>query len=72
MSTRGVNFLNQWVADNLDEIGDANETAIAEMVMKLFADAKAIGISEVELEEGNGSAHDVVREAIRGAGDASD
>ncbi|MGX9148371.1 DUF768 domain-containing protein [Mesorhizobium sp. 128a] len=64
MSTRSNNFIHKWIGDNLDEIGDADETTIAEMVMKLFADAKAIGISEVELEEDGGSAHDVVREAI--------
>ncbi|TRC98263.1 DUF768 domain-containing protein [Mesorhizobium sp. WSM4303] len=51
MSTRGTNFIHQWIGDNLDEIGDADETTIAEMVMKLFADAQVIGISEVELEE---------------------
>ncbi|TRC98388.1 DUF768 domain-containing protein [Mesorhizobium sp. WSM4303] len=66
MSTRSTNFVHQWIGDNLDEIGDADETAIAELVMKLLADAKAIGISEVELEEDSGNAHEVLREAITG------
>ncbi|TPL35998.1 DUF768 domain-containing protein [Mesorhizobium sp. B2-4-6] len=40
MSTRGTNFLHKWIANNLESVGSADIISVAELVQKLFADAK--------------------------------
>lgn len=64
MSTRGTNFLHQWIKDNLSDIESADIISVADLVQKLFADAKAGGILSYELDEDSGSVYQVVLEAI--------
>ena len=64
MSTRGTNFLHEWIANNLDRVESADIISVADLVQKLFADAKAAGIASTELEEDGGSIYQVVLEAI--------
>jgi hypothetical protein len=64
MSTRGTNFLHKWLSNNLDGLLRRDMISVSEAVQKLLADAKAVGIDEVEIEEDMGSVHDVVLDAI--------
>ncbi|UVK47559.1 DUF768 domain-containing protein [Mesorhizobium sp. AR07] len=64
MSTRGINFLDQWLSNNLSGIVSADVISVAEAIQKLFADAKAIGISSTEIEEETGSVYEMVLDAI--------
>jgi len=51
MSTRGINFLHQWISNNVLETASADIVSIHEMTHKAFADAKAIGIKREEIDE---------------------
>ncbi|MGY2993675.1 hypothetical protein ACVWWD_002482 [Mesorhizobium sp. URHB0026] len=44
MSTRGINFLDQWIANNVPETAPADVISVDELTHKLIADAKAVGI----------------------------
>jgi hypothetical protein len=63
MSTRGTNFLHQWLSNNLSGIASA-DISVSESIQKLFADAKSLGISSIEIEEDTGSVYDAVLDAI--------
>ncbi|WP_095202006.1 DUF768 domain-containing protein [Mesorhizobium carmichaelinearum] len=54
MSTRGTDFLYKWISANVPETVGADIISVAELTQKLFADAKSIGISSVEIEEDTG------------------
>ncbi|WP_419694417.1 DUF768 domain-containing protein [Mesorhizobium muleiense] len=64
MSTRGTNFLHQWISNNVPEATGVDVLSVAELAQKLFADAKAIGITGVEIEEETGSAYETILDAI--------
>ena len=64
MSTRGTDFLYQWISANVPETIGADIISVAELTQKLFADAKAIGISSVEIEEETGSVYEAILDAI--------
>ncbi|CAN7701058.1 hypothetical protein LJR234_005964 [Mesorhizobium amorphae] len=64
MSTRGVNFLHKWIANNVPETVGAEVISVAELTQQLFADAKAVGISSVEIEEDTGSVYEVILDVI--------
>ena len=64
MSTRGTNFLHKWLSSNVPETVGADVLSVAELTQKLFADAKAIGISSVEIEEDTGSVYETILDAI--------
>jgi hypothetical protein len=64
MSTRGTDFLHKWVTNNLTDLASMDVISLAETIQKLFADAKAIGISSNELEEDTGSIYQAMFEAI--------
>lgn len=51
MSTRGINFLHQWVENNVPDTAKADAVSIDELTNKLFSDAKAIGIKREEIDE---------------------
>ena len=55
MSTRGTNFLHKWISSNVHETVGADIISVAELTQKLFADAKALGINSLEIEEDTGS-----------------
>lgn len=52
------------MASNVPETAGADVISVAELTQKLFADAKAIGISSVEIEEDTGSAYEAILDAI--------
>lgn len=64
MSTRGTNFLHKWLSSNVPETVSADVISVAELTQKLFADAKAIGIGSVEIEEDTGSVYETILDAI--------
>ncbi|WP_192178819.1 DUF768 domain-containing protein [Mesorhizobium amorphae] len=64
MSTRAVNFLHKWISNNVPETVGADIISVAELTQKLFADAKAIGIGSVEIEEETGSVYEVILDVI--------
>ncbi|RJT23005.1 DUF768 domain-containing protein [Mesorhizobium waimense] len=64
MSTRAVNFLHKWISNSVPETVGVDIISVAELTQKLFADAKAIGISGSEIEEETGSVYEVILDAI--------
>ena len=64
MSTRGTDFVYKWITNNVPDDTSSDVLSVAELVQKLFADAKALGITSNELEEDTGSVYQVVLEAI--------
>ncbi|OWK20644.1 hypothetical protein AJ88_27710 [Mesorhizobium amorphae CCBAU 01583] len=64
MSTRAVNFLHKWISTTSLRPSALTSSSVAELTQKLFADAKAIGIGSVEIEEETGSVYEVILDAI--------
>lgn len=64
MSTRGTDFLYKWIGANLPKTASNDMLSVADLTQKLFADAKAIGISSAEIEEDIGSAYETIMDAI--------
>src|ERR1700752_5326686 len=64
MSTRGTNFLQQWLTDNLPETAGVDVISVSELTRTLFADAKKQGISVAQIGEYNGSVYDAILNAI--------
>ena len=60
MSTRGTDFLYKWISNNVPEETPSDVLSVADLVQKLFADAKALGITSNELEQDNGSVYQLV------------
>lgn len=70
MSERGAEFFGKWITDNVmrGKVG-ADIVSVAELTAKLFADARAAGISEEEIQEEVGSAYEAILAAIVGSED---
>ncbi|PBB18125.1 DUF768 domain-containing protein [Mesorhizobium sp. WSM4313] len=68
MSERGAEFFGGWITDNVmrGNVG-ADIVSVAELTAKLFADARAAGIAEDEIEEEVGSAYEAILAAIVGS-----
>lgn len=64
MSTRGTDFLYKWISNNVPKTAGADVISVAELTQKLFADAKAVGISSTEIEEDTGSVYEAILDAI--------
>jgi hypothetical protein len=64
MSTRGINFLDEWLSDNLSDIPGVDVISVAEAIEKMMRAAKLRGIDSVEIEEENGSVYETVLDAI--------
>jgi hypothetical protein len=64
MSTRGINFLDRWIANNIPETARADVVSVSELTHKLFADAKALGIKREEIEEEVSSLYRTLVDAI--------
>jgi hypothetical protein len=64
MSTRGANFLEQWIANNVPETTKADVITVDELTHKLIADAKALGIKRVEIDEEVVSLYRTILDAI--------
>ncbi|TGP18054.1 MULTISPECIES: DUF768 domain-containing protein [unclassified Mesorhizobium] len=73
MSERGAEFFGKWITDNVlrGSVG-ADIISVAELTTKLFADAKAAGISKDEIEEEIGSAYEAIQAAITGPRDVEE
>ena len=64
MSTRGTDFLHNWMANNVPETATADIISVAELTQQLFAEAKAAGISSTEIEEDTESVYETILDAI--------
>lgn len=64
MSTRGINFLDRWLANNVPETTKADVISIDELTHKLIADAKALGIKREEIDEEVDSLYRTILDAI--------
>jgi len=52
------------MANNVPETASADIISVAELTQQLFAEAKAAGISSVEIEEEVGSVYEMILDAI--------
>ena len=64
MTTRGINFLDQWLANNVPETTKADVVSVDELTHKLIADAKALGIKRGEIDEEVDSLYRTILDAI--------
>jgi hypothetical protein len=64
MSTRGINFLDRWIANNVPEATKADVISIDELTHKLLADADAVGIMRIEIDEEVDSLYRTILDAI--------
>ena len=64
MSTRGINFLDRWLANNVPETAKADVISVDELTHKLIADAKSLGIKRVEIDEEVDSLYRTILDAI--------
>ena len=64
MSTRGIKFLDQWLANNVPETTRADVISVNELTHKLIADAKSLGIRRGEIEEEVDSLYNTILDAI--------
>ncbi|TSE03400.1 DUF768 domain-containing protein [Mesorhizobium intechi] len=64
MSTRGINFLERWLANNIPETTKADVISVDELTHKLIADAKALGIKRGEIDEEVDSLYRTILDAI--------
>jgi hypothetical protein len=64
MSTRGTNFLHQWLSNNVPETAKADVISVDELTHKLIADAKALGIKRDEIDEEVDSLYRTILDAI--------
>jgi hypothetical protein len=64
MSTRGTDFVDQWIQAKLPETVGADVISVAELTRKLFLDARAVGIDSAEIEEDVGSVYQAILDAI--------
>jgi hypothetical protein len=64
MSTRGTNFMHQWISNNVPETVGADVVSLWDVIHQLLADAKAAGISSAEIEADTGSVYEAIVDAI--------
>lgn len=64
MSTRGVNFLDRWIANNVPETSRPDVVSVGEVTHMLIADARAIGIKREEIDEEVDSLYRTLVDAI--------
>lgn len=51
MSTRGINFLDRWITNNVPETTKADVISADGLAHELIADAKALGIKREEIDQ---------------------
>jgi len=64
MSARGIDFLDQWIANNVPRTMKADVLLVDELTHKLIADAKALGIKRAEIDEEVDSLYRTIVDAI--------
>lgn len=65
MSTRGVNFLDRWMAEHLPEAGTDDPAAISDLTDRAMEAADQEGIEVSEIYEEVGSVFEVIAEAMQ-------
>lgn len=73
MSERGVNFLNQWITENIEPdaypADGEPDPRVPGFLARCLADAKEHGITRKEIEEDMGPIADAIGEALVDATD---
>ncbi|MBB6407657.1 DUF768 domain-containing protein [Mesorhizobium sangaii] len=64
MSTRGINFLDQWLADNVPETTKGEVISVDELTNRLLNDAASVGIRRIEIDEDVDSLYRTILDAI--------
>ncbi|MBZ9810967.1 MULTISPECIES: DUF768 domain-containing protein [unclassified Mesorhizobium] len=64
MTTRGINFLDRWIANNIPETTKSGAISVHELTHQLFADAKSLGIKRDEIDEEVDSLYRTIFDAI--------
>ncbi|RNJ42431.1 hypothetical protein B5V01_07740 [Mesorhizobium erdmanii] len=64
MSSRGINFLDQWLADNIPETATADVISVDELTNRLLNDANRVGIKRIEIDEEVESLYRTILDAI--------
>jgi hypothetical protein len=64
MSTRGINFLDRWIANNVPETTKADVISVDELTHKLIADAKSVGSKRAKIDEEVDSLYRTILDAI--------
>ncbi|QPC95950.1 DUF768 domain-containing protein (plasmid) [Mesorhizobium sp. INR15] len=63
MSTRGTNFVDQWIRSKVPRTVGADVISVAELAEALFDDACVVGIDSTEIEEDVGSLYQMIFDA---------
>ncbi|CAN7720285.1 DUF768 domain-containing protein [Mesorhizobium sp. LjNodule214] len=63
MTTRGREFLERWLADNVPDVAGADVISAGKATDKLFADAQKQGIEGAEIV-GTGSVYETILDAV--------
>ncbi|MEO5756029.1 MAG: hypothetical protein ABIQ51_04145 [Mesorhizobium sp.] len=64
MGTRGMNFLHEWLFENLATITGSDIISVADAIQRMTRAAKLRGIGMQEIEEETGSVYETVLDAI--------
>jgi len=64
MSTRGINFLHKWLSENVAQTVGADVISVNELIRKLIADARSVGIRREEIDEEVRSLYRTILDAI--------
>lgn len=64
MSTLVTNFVHEWISNNIPNTAGCDAISVTELTEKLFADAKAVGITSSEVEEDTGRIYAMILDAI--------
>ena len=64
MSTRGTDFLQQWLGDNVPTLAGSDIISLANATEQLYRDAEKQGISGLEIVEDNGSVYEAILDAV--------
>ncbi|MER9733031.1 hypothetical protein [Mesorhizobium sp. M0217] len=65
MSTRGINFLDKWVADHLPDAITDDPVAISDLADEVMKAADSAGIGVDEITEEVGSVFEVILDAMQ-------
>lgn len=65
MSTRGINFLDKWVADHLPDAITDDPVAISDLADEVMEAADSAGIGVDEITEEVGSVFEVILDAMQ-------
>jgi hypothetical protein len=64
MSTRGINFLEQWIANNVPGTTSRDVISVDEIIYKLLTDAELAGIKREEIYQEVDSLYRTILDAI--------